>query len=93
MRMLQRLTWPVPEIEVRVQCDGKELPIGQVPNLQPGDRLWIHTDLPESQSAHYLMVIAFLRGATNPPPENFFTKFETWSKPVRQEGVMVKVPH
>lgn len=82
-----------PKIEVRVQRDGKELPIGQVPNLQPGDRLWIHPDLPESQSAHYLMVIAFLRGATNPPPENFFTKFETWSKPVRQEGVMVKVPH
>ena len=81
-----------PKIEVRVQRDNKELPIGQVPNLQPGDRLWIHPDLPPNQSAHYLMVVGFLRGATNPPPENLFTKFETWSKSVRQEGVMVKVP-
>ncbi len=81
-----------PKIEVRVQRNDKELPIGQVPNLQPGDRLWIHPDLPENQSAHYLMVVGFLRGATNPPPENLFTKFETWSKSVRQEGVMVKVP-
>jgi hypothetical protein len=81
-----------PKIEVRVQRDGKELPIGQVPSLQPGDRLWIHPDLPENQSAHYLMVVGFLRGATNPPPEKLFTKFETWSKSVREEGVMVKVP-
>ncbi len=81
-----------PPIDVRVQRGGKELPIGQVPNLQPGDRLWIHPDLPESQSARYLMVVAFLRGATNPPPENWFTKTDTWSKSVRQEGVMIKVP-
>ena len=81
-----------PKISVRVERGDKGLPIGQVPNLLPGDRLWIHADLPESQSAHYLMVVAFLRGATNPPPENWFTKVETWTKHVRQEGVMVKVP-
>jgi hypothetical protein len=81
-----------PKINVRVQRGGKELPIGQVPNLLPGDRLWIHADLPESQSAHYLMVVAFLRGATNPPPEKWFTCVETWKKPLRQEGVMVNVP-
>lgn len=81
-----------PKIDVRVERGDKGLPIGQVPNLLPGDRLWIHADLPESQSAHYLMIVAFLRGATNPPPENWFTKVETWNKHVRQEGVMVKVP-
>ncbi len=81
-----------PKIDVRVERGDKGLPIGQVPNLLPGDRLWIHADLPESQSAHYLMVVAFLRGATNPPPENWFTKVETWTKHVRQEGVMIKVP-
>lgn len=81
-----------PKIDVRVERGDKGLAIGQVPNLLPGDRLWIHPDLPESQSAHYLMVVAFLRGATNPPPENWFTKVETWTKHVRQEGVMVKVP-
>ncbi len=81
-----------PRIDVRVERGDKGLAIGQVPNLLPGDRLWVHPDLPESQSAHYLMVVAFLRGATNPPPESWFTKVETWTKRVRQEGVMVKVP-
>src|SRR6266700_7277642 len=39
------------------------------------------------------MVIVFLRGATNPPPENWFRRVETWSKAVRQEGVYVPVPN
>lgn len=81
-----------PKIDVRVDRGGKGLPIGEVPNLLPGDRLWIHPDLPETQSTHYLLVVAFLRGATNPPPESWFTKVETWNKDVRQEGVMIKVP-
>jgi hypothetical protein len=68
------------------------LPIAEVPNLVAGDRLWVHADLPDSQSVHYLMVIAFLRGATNPPPENWFTRIETWSKAVHEEGVFVTVP-
>lgn len=83
---------PGPRVEVRVNRGGKELPIGDVPNLQVGDRLWVHPDLPESQSAHYLLIVAFLRGSTNPPPETWFTRIETWNKKVRQEGVMVTVP-
>jgi hypothetical protein len=81
-----------PKVEVRVQRAGVTLPISQVPNLQPGDRLWVHADLPESQSVHYLMVVVFLRGATNPPPESWFTRVETWSKPIREEGIFVVVP-
>src|SRR5579871_4153474 len=81
-----------PKVEVRVQRAGKTLPIAEVPNLQPGDRLWIHPDLPDSQSVHYLMIVAFLRGATNPPPESWFTRVETWSKPVHDEGIFVVVP-
>ena len=81
-----------PKVEARVQRAGVTLPIAEVPNLQAGDRLWIHPDLPESQSVHYLMVIAFLRGATNPPPDTWFTRVETWSRPVRDEGVFVVVP-
>ena len=68
------------------------LPIAEVPNLQPGDRLWVHPDLPDSQSVHYLMVVVFLRGATNPPPDSWFTRVETWSKPVHDEGIFVIVP-
>ena len=83
---------PGPRVEVRVSRAGRELPIAEVPNLQEGDRLWVHPALPETQSAHYLLIVAFLRGTTNPPPENWFTKIETWKKRVRSEGVMVTVP-
>jgi len=81
-----------PKIDVHVKRGEVSLPIGEVPNLQPGDRLWIHPDLPESQSAHYVLIVAFLRGVTNPPPEDWFTKVETWTKKTRAEGVFVTVP-
>ena len=81
-----------PPVDVRVRRGETILPISEVPNLQPADRLWIHPDLPETQSAHYIMIIAFLRGVTNPPPDNWFTKVETWNKQVRQEGVWLTVP-
>jgi len=81
-----------PKVDVRVQRAGVTLPIAEVPNLQPGDRLWVHPDLPDSQSVRYLMVVVFLRGATNPPPDSWFTRVETWSKPVHDEGIFVTVP-
>src|SRR3954454_21514097 len=81
-----------PAVDLRVQRAGETLPISHVPNLLPGDRLWIHPQLPESQSTHYVMIVAFLRGATNPPPPTWFTKVETWVKSVREEGVFVTVP-
>ena len=83
---------PGPKVEVRVTRGSKELPIGDVPNLQVGDRLWVHPAFPDTQSAHYLLIVTFLRGTTNPPPENWFTRIETWNKHVRQEGVMITVP-
>src|SRR5712675_2022471 len=81
-----------PRIEMKVTRAGKPLPISEVPNLRPGDRLWIHPDFPEDQSARYILVVAFLRGSTNPPPENWFTRVETWKKQIRQEGFVVTVP-
>jgi hypothetical protein len=81
-----------PKVDVHVQRNGKTLPIAQVPNLLPGDRLWIHPDLPVSQSARYVLIIAFLRGSTNPPPAEWFRRVETWLPAVRQEGVFVVVP-
>jgi hypothetical protein len=81
-----------PRVEMKVTRGGKPLPISEVPNLQPGDRLWIHPDFPQDQSARYLLVVAFLRGSTNPPPENWFTRAETWKKQVREEGIVVTVP-
>src|ERR1039458_4360747 len=81
-----------PKVDVRVKRGETTLPISQVPNLLPGDRLWIHPDLPETQSAHYVLIVAFLRGATNPPPADWFRRVETWTRQVRQEGVFVVVP-
>ena len=81
-----------PPIEVKVTRGGKTLPISEVPNLQPGDRIWVHPALPDSQSVHYLLIAAFLRGPTNPPPEKWFIKAETWTKQVREEGIVITVP-
>ena len=81
-----------PKIEIRVTRAGKTLPISRVPNLQAGDRLWIHPDMPDDESVRFLMITAFLRGSTNPPPENWFTKVETWNKHAREEGVVITVP-
>ncbi len=83
---------PGPRVEVRVDRAGKELPIAKVPNLQTGDRLWVHPSFPESQTAHYLLIVTFLRGSTNPPPEDWFIRVETWNKKIRQEGMLVTVP-
>ena len=81
-----------PKIEVHVTRAGKTLPIAQVPNLLPGDKIWLHPDLPPTQSVHYLLVAAFLRGTTNPPPDNWFFEIQTWNKKVREEGVTITVP-
>jgi len=81
-----------PRVDMRVTRAGRTLSISDVPNFQPGDRIWIHPDFPEGQSAHYLLIVAFLRGSTSPPPENWFIRAETWTKKVRQEGIVVTVP-
>lgn len=81
-----------PKVDVRVKRGEVTLPIGETPNLLPGDRLWIHPDLPQSQSTRYVLIVAFLRGATNPPPPEWFTRVETWVQGVRNEGVFVTVP-
>jgi hypothetical protein len=81
-----------PIIQATVTRDGKTLPISQVPNLMAGDRLWIKANLPLTQSAHYIMVAAFLRGATNPPPASWFFLCETWSRQCAQSGLELTVP-
>src|SRR6201996_9281256 len=81
-----------PKVDVHVTRSGKTLPIAQVPNLLPGDKIWLHPDLPPTQSVHYLLVAAFLRGTTNPPPEDWFFRIETWNKKIMEEGATITVP-
>ena len=69
-----------PKVDIHVKRGQVTLPIGQVPNLLAGDRLWIHPDFPDSQSARYVLIVAFLRGITNPPPNDWFTRVGTWNR-------------
>jgi hypothetical protein len=81
-----------PKIEIRVTRGANTLPIAQVPNLEPGDKLWIKADLPPTQSNHLLLIVAFLRGTTNEPPDNWFTEIDTWEKKTI-EGTTIVVPN
>jgi hypothetical protein len=81
-----------PQIKMTVTRDGKTLPISRVSDLQAGDKLWIHPEFPDDQSARYLLIVAFLQGPTNPPPESWFTRAEMWNKLVREKGTTITVP-
>jgi len=81
-----------PTLEVKVTRGERTLPVSEVPNLAAGDRLWIRADLPDSQSAHYVLVAAFLRGATNPPPKQWFYECETWDSKCASGGLTITVP-
>jgi hypothetical protein len=81
-----------PNLQITVTRGAVTRPIGEVPNLVAGDRLWIKADLPATQSAHYLMVVAFLRGSTNPPPADWFYRCETWGRDCAKTGLTVTVP-
>ena len=80
-----------PKIQVRITRGTSTLPIAQVPNLQPGDKIWVKADLPSTQSNHLLLVVAFLRGTTNEPPDAWFTEIDTWEKKTI-EGTTIEVP-
>ncbi len=69
-----------PDLAVTVTRDGVELPVTAVPALRTGDRLTARAVLPPDQAARYRLVVAFLRGATNPPPKKWFFAVETWSR-------------
>jgi hypothetical protein len=80
-----------PVLRVNVTHHGVTLPIAQVPQLATGDNISIAADLPDDQSAHYLLIAAFLRGATNPPPDKWFFQAEIWTKK-GSKGLSLTVP-
>lgn len=69
-----------PDLRVTVTRGAATLPVAKVPGLQAGDRVSVAAMLPPDQEARYLLVAAFLRGATNPPPRHWFARAETWRK-------------
>jgi hypothetical protein len=81
-----------PVLDVKITRGAMTLSASEVPNLLSGDRILIKADLPATQSAHYLMVVAFLSGSTNPPPQSWFFPCKTWTPKCQQEGLTVTVP-
>ena len=100
LAMLASASWAAPApfdlagplLDVKVTRGPTTLPVSQVPNLAVGDRIWLKADFPQNQSAHYLLVAAFLRGATNPPPENWFFSCKTWADKCGSDGMTITVP-
>ncbi|WP_052200181.1 hypothetical protein [Terriglobus sp. TAA 43] len=87
----QRFDIQGPTIFVSVTRNGVTLPIAEVPDLLPNDHLKVRADLPSTQSNRLLLVVAFLRSATNEPPDDWFTRIETW-RPEGQRPTDISVP-
>jgi hypothetical protein len=81
-----------PSLDVTVARDKTTLPIAQVPHLAAGDKLSIKADFPETQSEHYLLIVSFLRGPTNPPPKNWFFSCEAWKRSCAEKGLNITIP-
>ncbi|MEZ0496014.1 hypothetical protein [Sphingomonas sp. IW22] len=79
-----------PALAITVERGGVTLPITAVPALRAGDRLIARAAFPDDQSARYILIAAFLRGATNPPPKKWFFDAETWSK--KNSALEITVP-
>lgn len=80
-----------PALRITVEHQGVRLPIAKVANLVEGDLLTIRADPSAAQTTPYLLIAAFLRGATDPPPREWFTRDETWTAR-GLAGVTVRVP-
>ena len=77
-----------PTMAISVTRQGTTLPIAAVPQLSAGDRVTVRVILPATETAHYVLVAAFLRDPTNPPPDGWFFRSETWKTPKRGGGAL-----
>jgi len=81
-----------PHLEIEVTRGDTTLPADQVPNLAPGDRVWVRANLTADESAHYVLVTTFLRGSTDPPPPAWFARCDTWGGKCAEKGLKLTVP-
>ena len=77
-----------PKLQVSVTRHGVTLPIASVPQMSAGDKVTVEAVLPASETAHYMLVAGFLRDPTNPPPDAWFAKSETWKRAGRGGGAI-----
>src|SRR5215469_3534748 len=81
-----------PTLQAEVTRGRLTLPISQVPNLAADDRIRLKAELSDGDAVHYLMVAAFLRGASEPPLASWFSSCETWTAKCAREGLTLTVP-
>ncbi|WP_298400782.1 hypothetical protein [Sphingobium sp.] len=81
-----------PSLRVTVTRGKQSLPIAQVPSLSEGDLISVEADLPDDQGARFILVSAFLRGATNPPPKDWVRFAETWKKKEKDRRLALTIP-
>jgi hypothetical protein len=67
-----------PRLIVTVSHDGVTLPLERTPNLAEGDKVSIRLDLPDGQGERYRIIAAFLRGAIDRPPKEWFHEGLSW---------------
>jgi len=83
---------PGPSLRIMVSRGTQSLPITQLPSLADGDKLTVEPLLPADQGVRFILVGAFLRGATNPPPKNWVHFAETWAKKAKDRNLDLVVP-
>ena len=81
-----------PTLEVTVSRGNVTLPIAQAPHLAAGDQLLVKADFAATQAEHYLLIVTFLRGPTNPPPKEWFFNCRLRKRPCTEKGLTVLVP-
>jgi hypothetical protein len=81
-----------PRLYVDVSRGDATLPVTAVPGLAVGDRLRLRPGPVQGSGARYTLVAAFLRGPTNPPPDEWFSSCDAWSRGCIERGLEVTVP-
>jgi len=81
-----------PDLRIEVKRGEQTLPIAKVPSLAAGDRITVHGAFSEEQGANFLVVSAFLRGASNPPPKDWLDKARTWKSKEKDKALVLDVP-
>ncbi|KQM21027.1 hypothetical protein [Novosphingobium sp. Leaf2] len=81
-----------PDLRVAVTRGNVTLPIAQVPSLAEGDTVTVSGAFPKDQGAQFLLMSAFLRGATNPPPKDWLSFAETWKGKDKENTLNLMVP-
>ena len=65
-----------PVVRVEVSRGGVVLPLRKVPSLAAGDQITV--GLQSKDLPHSILVLAFLRGAADPPPRSWFFLTQSW---------------